>query len=204
MKIGIVNNRLGNIGSVQSALSFYKYDLVLVQNPDELDNVDLIVLAGVGNFSAGVGTLKKLGFWSKLNDLVLVKKRPVLGICLGMQFFANVSFENGKTPGFGWIKGQVVRIDEKKARVPHMGWNKVESTDKRIFKGILHNYFYFMHSYHFIPENPQSTLATTLHGGERIVSAVRKHNILGFQFHPEKSQGDGLRLLRNSIDYLLC
>lgn len=200
MKIGIINNSLGNVGSVYSAFEFYKYDVKLVNDPGELDGCDVIVMAGVGNFNTGVTKLKQLHFWDKLNEEAMVKKKPLLGICLGMQMFADVSYEGGENKGFGWIKGKVVKIEGSSVKVPHIGWDEVTPLDDRLFKGIRYSAFYFMHSYHFIPEDRSTVKAVIRYGDIEIVSAVGKDNIIGVQFHPEKSQGDGLRLLRNFLE----
>jgi len=200
MKVGIINYSLGNVGSVLSALQFYKAEIVLVSQPSEIDSCDLLVLAGVGNFKTAVSRLKAAGFWAALDRAVVKEEKPLFGICLGMQLYADLSSEGGEQAGFGWIKGNVVKIDDKSVRVPHMGWNEVKSTDKTLFKGMRYNYFYFMHSYHFIPEDKKTIIATTKYGGTDIVAAVRQKNIIGVQFHPEKSQGDGLRLIRNLLE----
>ena len=202
MKIGIVNYSLGNVGSVYSAFEFYKYDVSLVNRPADLKNVDMIVLAGVGNFTIAAGRLKALNFVSALHKEVIIKKKPVLGICLGMQLFADESEEGSKVKGLGWIPGKVVAMKSGTVRIPHIGWNEVKGLDRNVFPGLRYNQFYFMHSYKFIPEDPKAIIATTEYGDVSIVSAVRKDNIIGVQFHPEKSQGDGLRLLHNVVEAL--
>ncbi len=204
MKIGIINNKIGNIGSVYSALQFYNYDILVINAPTELAKVDITILAGVGNFKAGAQTLRKLHFWEPLQKYVVEKKKPLIGLCLGMQLFADVSYENGESTGFGWIPGKVVRLDGKKARIPHIGWNRVDGNDRLVFKNLLYNNFYFMHSYHLIPHDKSLIIGTTQCGNETIVSGIKKKNIIGFQFHPEKSQGDGLRILKNAIETLTC
>lgn len=200
MKIGIVNTSIGNVGSVFSAFQFYKYDVILVNSPAELEDVDAIVLAGVGNFNTAVAKLESLSFWNALNEQVLVKRKPILGICLGMQLFADVSYEDGENAGFGWIKGKVMKIEDNSVRVPHIGWNDVKPVDNALFRGMLYNSFYFMHSYHFVPNDHRDVQAITQYGNLELVSALRKDNIVGVQFHPEKSQGDGLRFLRNFLE----
>jgi len=204
MKIGIVNYNIGNIGSVRSAFRFFKLDVRFVQTPQELENVDVIVLAGVGNFITAVRRLKALKMWDKIDKEVTVKKKPVIGICLGMQLFSDLSYEGGRTKGFGWIEGQVVKMDGKDLRIPHIGWNRVNTSGKGIFNGIQNNYFYFMHSYHFVPKNKNLICGVTDYGDLKIVSAVKKDNIIGVQFHPEKSQSGGLRLLKNMIKEINC
>ena len=202
MSIGIINYSLGNIGSVKSALDFYNYDVSVITDPKEIDNVDLIVLAGVGNYATASERLKKFRFWDQLDEEVRCNGKPVLGICLGMQMFADQGFEDGVHNGFGWIPGNVIRMEGDHLRVPHIGWNQVTSTDNPLFAGVLNNYFYFMHSYHFVPKEKSAILATTDYFGLRFVSAVRKKNIVGVQFHPEKSQGDGLRILKNFVEMM--
>jgi glutamine amidotransferase len=199
-KIGIVNQGIGNVGSVHSALAFYRYDVLLVNKPSDLKDISIIVLAGVGNFPTAVSKMKDSKLWDKINEEVLVKKKPVIGICLGMQLFADVGYEGGKHRGFGWIKGKVVKLNAGNLKLPHMGWNKVDALDTALFGGMRYNFFYFMHSYHFLPDDNRIVAATTNYGDVKIVSAVRQGNIVGVQFHPEKSQADGLRLLRNMIE----
>ncbi|OGW13375.1 MAG: imidazole glycerol phosphate synthase, glutamine amidotransferase subunit [Nitrospirae bacterium GWA2_42_11] len=201
MKIGIVNYSLGNVGSVYSAFGFYGYDVALVRRPEELEKYDVIVLAGVGNFNTAVSKLKQYQFWDRLNYEVTVKKKPVLGICLGMQLFADISYEGGENKGFGWISGRVVKIEDHSTKVPHIGWDEIKPLDDKLFKGMQNNSFYYMHSYHFVPEDKGVTKAVTRYGDLEIVAAIRKDNIVGVQFHPEKSQGDGLRLLRNFLEF---
>lgn len=203
MKIGIVNYSIGNVGSVYSAFKFYKYDTLLIDKPKALSDVNIIVLAGVGNFPTAISRLKELNLWDAINEEVLNKKKPVLGICLGMQLFADISYENGENKGFGWIKGKVVRMDSQSVRVPHIGWDEVKSSDDKLFKGMRYNCFYFMHSYHFVLEDKDANIATTYYGNLKICTAVKKDNIIGVQFHPEKSQGDGLRFLKNTVEAML-
>ena len=200
MRIGIVNNRMGNFGSVMSAFQFYGHDVVMLDSPDMLSSADIVILAGVGNFNTAVARLKENGFWDGLNEAVLVKKKPILGICLGMQLFATRSFENGETAGFNWIPGDVRKIEDPTVRVPHIGWDDVEPNEPELFSTVRSNSFYFMHGYHFVPEDGGVVTSITRYGNTNIVSSVRKDNIMGVQFHPEKSQGDGMRFLRNCLE----
>jgi len=200
MKIGIINNSLGNVGSVQSALEFYGHEINLIETPDEITNSSVLLLAGVGNFKTAVLKLKKLNLWNKINEEVIERKKPILGICLGMQLFADFSYEGGKTEGFGWISGEVKKIENDQVRVPHIGWNYVNPCNKTLFRGIRYGYFYYMHSYHFIPNNQDVIMAYTPYRNTNIVAAVKNDNIIGVQFHPEKSQGDGLRIFKNILE----
>lgn len=204
MRIGIINYSIGNVGSVLSAFSFYDYDTVLVGDARDLAAVDVTVLAGVGNFKTATKRLLETGFWDALNEHVVEKQKPVLGICLGMQLFSSVSHEDGETQGLGWIPGEVRLIEDPSVRVPHIGWDDVRTSDEQLFARVRSHDFYFMHSYHFVPADPSVVIATTRYGHTDLVAAVRKHNVVGVQFHPEKSQGDGLRLLRNYVEAVFC
>jgi glutamine amidotransferase len=201
-KIAIVNYSIGNVGSVYSALKFYNYNVDLAATPEILRSADMLVLAGVGNYPAAISKLKELSLWEVMNELVITKKKPVLGICLGMQLFADIGYENGENKGFGWIPGKVVKMEGKDLKIPHIGWNEIMPRHAELFKNSRYNFFYFMHSYHFVPDDDSAVIATTRYGGLEICSAVRKDNIIGMQFHPEKSQGDGLRLLRSAVESL--
>jgi glutamine amidotransferase len=169
-----------------------------------MNNIDIIVLAGVGNFLSASARLKDMHFWDKLNEDVLIKKKPTLGICLGMHLFSTISYEGGENNGFDWISGKVVKIQDDKLRVPHMGWNQVACSDKGLINSMENPYFYFMHSYHFVPDDKEVIIATTNYGNVEIVSAVKKDNIIGVQFHPEKSQGDGLRFINRFVEVSLA
>ena len=201
-KIGIVDYSIGNVGSVYSAFKFYDYDVSLINTPDKLKSADMIVLAGVGNYPTAISKLKELHLWDAINGLVTEKKKPLLGICLGMQLFADVGYENGENRAFGWISGKVVKMEGEGLRVPHIGWNEIEVRGAALFENSRYNFFYFMHSYHFIPHDKKVVIATTRYGDLEICSAVSKDNIIGVQFHPEKSQSDGLRLLHKAVECL--
>jgi len=204
MNIGIINYSLGNVGSVYSAFGFYKYNVRVVNRPSDLDSTDIIIMAGVGNFKTAAAKLNEANFWDKLNEEVLVKKKPVLGICLGMQLFADSSLEGGENKGFGWVKGKVVRLPSNSARIPHIGWDEISITEQNMFKGVRYNSFYFMHSFHFIPEDNNLVIGRMKYGDSQVVAAIKKDNIVGVQFHPEKSQGDGLRFLKNFVESMKC
>ena len=121
-----------------------------------------------------------------------------------MHLFSTISYEGGENKGFDWISGKVVKIQDDKLRVPHMGWNQVACSDKGLIKSMENPYFYFMHSYHFVPDDKEVIIATTNYGNVEIVSAVKKDNIIGVQFHPEKSQGDGLRFINRFVEASLA
>jgi len=186
MKIGIINYGRSNIGSVRSALRFYNFDTCDINEAADIGKADILVLAGVGNFAASHAKLTTLGFWDTLDRAVMEQHKPI----------------NGEPAGFGWIAGEVKKIDNLKLKIPHIGWDEVVPSQQGdpLFSQIKYNYYYFMHSYHCIPKNSVDIAATTDYSGFRFVSAVRKGTIMGVQFHPEKSQIDGLRLLKNFVE----
>ncbi len=197
--IGILNYGMGNLRSVANALSFLGLDFFVVSKAEEIRRADKLVLPGVGAFGAGMKNLGDFGFLPVLQDEVLAKKKPILGICLGMQLFAERGFEDGEHPGLGWIPGAVRRIEPKDRalKVPHMGWNEARiQKDSLLFQGIAPNSnFYFVHSYYL--DCPPKYISSTCDYGLEFTASVEWRNMYGTQFHPEKSQDAGLTLLRN-------
>lgn len=198
MNVAIVNISIGNVGSVEEAFRFLGAEVRLADIPAELAGAGLVVLAGVGNFMTAAAKLRQSGFRQALQREVGAGM-PILGICLGMQLFADVGQEGEGTPGFGWIPGRVLRLSGTGCKVPHIGWNLSNPTPSNVFPYGPQAY-YFMHSYHFLPDDPAHILATTAYGEQQIVSAVRRENVVGVQFHPEKSQGEGLRFLKAVLE----
>ena len=198
--IGIVDYGLGNI---QAFLNIYKnlnISAMPVRTADELAAAKRIILPGVGSFDWAMERLNGSGMRESLDDLVMGKQLPVLGVCVGMQMLARCS-EEGNLPGLGWIPGDVKRFDEhrftQKTHLPHMGWNDVRpSAIDSLFHGMTDPRFYFLHSYYFSPDNSAQILATTDYNGE-FASAVWMGHIFGTQFHPEKSHQWGIQLLKN-------
>jgi len=169
-----------------------------------LARADGIVLPGVGAFGDGMKNLERRGLLPVLNDKVVRNKTPYLGVCLGMQFLAELGLEHGEHKGLGWIPGSCVRIQSKNPalKVPHMGWNDLQLTrpESPLLREVADGTaFYFVHSYHFVPADTACVIATADHGGT-LTAAVQQAHIFGVQFHPEKSQGAGLKLLRNFAD----
>jgi len=199
--VAIVDYGMGNVASVKKALNFLKVDNKITNDFDEINESDSILLPGVGSFSQGMQNLKSSGLDALLSDLVLDKKKHFLGICLGMQLVAQKGYEPDATEGLGWISGEVIPIDFKEVRVPHMGWNNVQILNYTYFKEISNLDYYFIHSYHFVPED-KSIIAATVNYGEDIVAAIQKDNIFVAQFHPEKSQNAGIQLLKNYFNYV--
>jgi glutamine amidotransferase len=197
MKIGILNYGLGNIGSVESALQFLKLSPIVVSEPAQIKQLDALVVAGVGHYSHSMKILTEGALNDSFRDFALTRRKPVLGICLGMQLFSTTSEEgDSEVAGLGWIPGKVVKLTGHE-KIPHIGW--VHLTDTR---GNLHGKansgpFYFMHSYHFVVADPAHITSWAHHGEQKFVASVQKDNLFGVQFHPEKSQGDGIRLLND-------
>lgn len=205
MKLAIVDYGVGNIQSILNAFS--RLDLKLIgvsKKKGELSKMDGLILPGVGAFGTCVAKLKKDGLIDILNELVIIKKKPILGICVGMQLMANMSKENGCHEGFGWIPGKVISIDKKKVNlpIPHVGWNNINiKKPNSIFEGINNNsHFYFDHSYHYICE--KKYVIATCKYGMKLNVAIKSRNIFGVQFHPEKSSLNGLRLYKGFINYV--
>ena len=214
MKVGVIDYGVGNLGSVMRALEELRVMPVLVTRAIDLHAVDSLILPGVGNFSDCVRLLNDGGWFQALQDEVQGGKKPLLGVCLGMQLLASCSMEGANhdefngTPGLGFIPGRVVHLNSLGChlRVPHVGWNAVTPASMRggLFDGIpVGTDFYFVHSYAFVPDNPADVLATTDYGIP-VTAAVRKGHVWGTQFHPEKSSRAGFRLLRNFIEDRQC
>jgi len=201
-RVVILKYGMGNIDSVVRAVEECGGHPAVAEGPRDLDRATHIILPGVGAYPQGIGHLRSRGFPGALEEAVMSRGIPLLGICLGMQFLATLSREGGETPGFGWIPGEVVRLvpSSPAERVPHIGWNNVfPEGSPEIFAGIPREKdFYFVHSYHFACRDRDAVIATTPYCGT-FASAVRKENVIGVQFHPEKSQKAGFRLLRNFI-----
>lgn len=192
---------MGNIQSVVNGFEAIGAKVIVIQNPGELSDVKGIVLPGVGAFGDGMENLNKFGFIESLQKQVFDKGKPLLGICLGLQLLANRSYEHGQHEGLGWIPGEVVKLQKSEnrcIRVPHVGWNNVEVVNRSgLFRDIEESpTFYFVHSYALIPED-ESMVSSYCHHGNKIVASVEYNNISATQFHPEKSQKDGLKILSN-------
>lgn len=202
--IGIVDYGLGNILSVYHALEMVGAEVQICARPENLMAVDRIVLPGVGAFRDGMVNLLERGFIEILEKAVFDKGKPIIGICLGMQVMARKSFEGGEHQGLGWIEGDVVELQPSNPslRVPHIGWNDIQyRQDSLLFEGLpVSPDFYFVHSYYLNCDNKEDVDATCDYGGT-VTAAVRKNNIFATQFHPEKSQDYGLKILENFIKW---
>jgi len=198
--IALVNYGLGNIQAFHHIYMRLNLPVVIASTPDDLRGADKIILPGVGAFDWAMKRLDDSGLRTALDELVLEKRVPVLGICVGMQMMAKRS-EEGVLPGLGWLDAVVKRFDTahlpQKTHLPHMGWNDaVPAVESPLFAGLSAPRFYFLHSYYFAPGQPSQTLATT-HYGINFTSAAADRHIYGVQFHPEKSHGWGIQLLNN-------
>eukprot|EP01156_Anaeramoeba_ignava_P017848 Anaeramoba_ignava/a90155_52.p4 GENE.a90155_52~~a90155_52.p4 ORF type:complete len:198 (-),score=9.59 a90155_52:1235-1828(-) len=196
---------MGNLRSVQKAFKKLGSNAIITNDIDIIKDSSKIVLPGVGSFKDAMRHLEELNLIELLNNEVLSKRKPFLGICLGMQLIASKSYENGETDGLQWIDAEVVKFefDEQKLKVPHVGWNNVNiKGNNPLYEGIEDNSdFYFVHSYHFKTEDENIISSITDYGFD-FVSSVRKDNIFAFQFHPEKSQTVGLKLIENFINFV--
>lgn len=197
--VAIIDYGMGNVASVQKALNFLKVKNIITDDLTIISKSKCIILPGVGSFAQGMENLRKKNLEEVLNEMVLEKNIPFLGICLGMQLI----IENGTEPvdckGLGWIKGSVVKLDAPGLAVPHLGWNDITVSQPAYFNDIADKDYYFIHSYHMLPEE-KSVIAATVNYGKELVAAVRQNNIFATQFHPEKSQNAGLMLLKNFFE----
>lgn len=202
MKVAVIDYGMGNLHSVSKALETVGAEVVIAGKPDDLQTADRIVLPGVGSFAEGMHQLHARGLIIALHKEVMEEQKPFLGICLGMQLAASSGEENGHARGLGWIDGKVQRLDpeDKLNKVPHMGWNDITLTrESMLFQGVRGALtFYFVHSYHFIPSDPSVVSAVCDHGGP-FAAVIEKDNIHLVQFHPEKSQSMGLKILENFL-----
>jgi len=200
--VALVDYGAGNLHSVANALKAAGCDAVTVTaSPDVVRAADRIVLPGVGSFRACAEGLRAIPHLEEaMRERVLVGAAPFLGICVGMQLLADRGVEHGVTPGLGWIGGEVRPIErtDPAIKIPHMGWNDVEPTAHPAL--VEPGEAYFLHSYHFVPDDGRSIAAMTDHGGG-LVAAVARDNLVGVQFHPEKSQAYGLALLARFLEW---
>lgn len=198
----IVDYNLGNLFSVAKAFEMLGAAVKVSGEIADIERADRLVLPGIGAFNDGMTYLRAKGLDVALTNEVLKKRKPFLGICLGMQLLAPVGFEFGEHPGLGWIDGSARKLDAEKLglKVPHIGWNDVAVVgDSVLFKEIKPNAdFYFVHSYQLIPADQSLITATAQYGGT-ITAAIERGNIFATQFHPEKSQDNGLKLLENFL-----
>ncbi len=207
MNVTIVDYKSGNISSVINSFKEVARDKVKIEVTSDINKIkssDKVVLPGQGSFKSCTDALKSInGLVETLNEFVINYKKPLLGICVGLQMFADTGYEETETKGLGWISGKVTKIENQngKYKLPHIGWNEINILkDSRIFKDIKDkSHMYFVHSYEFVPNDKNVVSATTNYSSNH-VCAVEKDNIFGTQFHPEKSDKIGLKIIDNFIN----
>ena len=207
MKVTIVDYNSGNISSVINSFKEVAKDKVNIEVTADLNKInssDKVVLPGQGSFKSCVDALNKInGLTEALSEFAINNKKPLLGICVGLQMFADIGYEETETKGLGWISGKVSKVDNQngKYKLPHIGWNQINIVKQsKIFENIENNsHMYFVHSYEFIPEDKNVISATTDYSSN-IVCSVERENIFGTQFHPEKSDKLGLKIIDNFIN----
>ena len=207
MNVTIVDYKSGNISSVINSFKDVAKDKVKIEVTSDINKIkssDKVVLPGQGSFKSCTDALKSInGLVETLNEFAIDNKKPLLGICVGLQMFADTGYEEIETKGLGWISGKVTKIENQngKYKLPHIGWSEINILkDSRIFKDIKDkSHMYFVHSYDFVPKDKNIVLATTDYSSNH-VCAVEKDNIFGTQFHPEKSDKIGLKIIDNFID----
>jgi glutamine amidotransferase len=202
--IAIIDYGSGNIAAISSIYKSLGISHNVVSDTASLPFADKYILPGVGNFDFTMNAIRANGILTTLNEQILILKKPILGICVGMQLMADSS-EEGKGIGLGWIKGKVSRIKSSQSglRLPHMGWNSISIKDNSLL--LLKNIdpimgFYFLHSYRFVPQDLSSIMATTEYGDSLVCGISNHENIFGVQFHPEKSHNNGVQLFKNFSD----
>lgn len=202
--IGIIHCGIGNLSSVANAIDHLGGDPLIVSDPAQLEECEKIILPGVGSFAHAMEALLGAGFGPALQDHVIGQKKPTLGICLGMQLMASRGMEGGGCDGLGWFAGSVekVLVEKSSARIPHVGWNQIKSQRPHaLMQGVPPAAdFYFVHSYTMRPSDPGALIATCDYG-DGVTAIVGRDNIFATQFHPEKSQDHGLRILGNFLDW---
>jgi glutamine amidotransferase len=202
--IVIIDYGLGNLGSIKNMLKKIGTEALISSNPSDIKRAEKLILPGVGKFDQGIKNLKNLGLIPVLSERVLEEMTPILGICLGMQLFTNRS-EEGVSIGLGWIDAETVRFkfenSQSNLKIPHMGWNLIKVCQKNTLLDDMNqeSRYYFVHSYHVVCKNENEILSKTCYGYD-FVSSIKKGNIYGVQFHPEKSHKCGMKLLNNFVN----
>ena len=207
MNVTIVDYQSGNISSVINSFKQVAKNKINLEVTSDLNKIklsDKLILPGQGSFKSCVDSLNSInGLVDTLKEFAITNKKPLLGICVGLQMFADVGYEEAETKGLGWISGKVSKIDNQngKFKLPHIGWNEIEiQKESKIFKDIKNkSHMYFVHSYEFIPED-KSVISATTDYSSKIVCSIERDNLFGTQFHPEKSDKTGLNMIKNFLD----
>ena len=207
MNVTIVDYQSGNISSVINSFKQVAKNKINLEVTSDLNKIklsDKLILPGQGSFKSCVDSLNSInGLVDTLKEFAITNKKPLLGICVGLQMFADVGYEEAETKGLGWISGKVSKIDNQngKFKLPHIGWNEIEiQKESKIFKDIKNkSHMYFVHSYEFIPED-KSVISATTDYSSKIVCSIERENLFGTQFHPEKSHKTGLNMIKNFLN----
>jgi glutamine amidotransferase len=197
--VAIIDYGMGNVASVKKALNFLKIENVITGDHEVIKKAKTILLPGVGSFAQGMKNLNDRGLVELLTDEVVVRRKKFLGICLGMQLIMEKGTEPYDCLGLGWVKGSVVKFELQNLNVPHMGWNNIQVLNDTYYKECQTDDFYFIHSYHVVPEKEEDIAATVRYGFD-VVASIQKDNIFATQFHPEKSQTAGLSILKTFFE----
>lgn len=199
MKVVIIDYGMGNVASVQKALDFLKIESIISNQKQDIIKAKYIILPGVGSFKQGMDNLQKFDLVDILTTEVIANKKPFLGICLGMQLIAKYGTEPVDCNGLGWINGTIKKIVEPQKNIPHLGWNEINTPNNGFITAFNAKDFYFIHSYHFDIEDKTQIAATVKYGND-YVAAIQYQNIFATQFHPEKSQDAGLKLIKTFFE----
>jgi glutamine amidotransferase len=202
--VAVVDYGMGNLRSVYNAIDLLGFEATIINSPEKLSNFDRVILPGVGSYGVCMQNLNNLSFSQAIKEFVDTGK-PLMGICLGMQVLADKGLEGGEFVGLGLVEGEVVRLEltEKNLKIPHVGWNAVNFNNPGhlLTKGLKQDStFYFTHSYHFNTKKDENIFGITSYGSD-FVSAIIRENVFATQFHPEKSQDNGLTLLKNFLSW---
>jgi glutamine amidotransferase len=197
--VAIVDYGMGNVASVQKALNFLNINNVITNEHSVIKDSSVILLPGVGSFFQGMKNLNDRNLVDLLTEEVMIKQKPFLGICLGMQLIMETGNEPHECKGLGWIEGEVKKFELLDLNIPHMGWNNIHVLNNKYFNKLENSDFYFIHSYHVMTSNHKDIAATVNYGFD-VVASIQKDNIFATQFHPEKSQVAGLSLLKSFFD----
>ena len=204
MTVGIVDYGMGNVFSVKNTMDYLGSNCEICSDPLDLKKYEKIILPGVGSFSDCIKNLERKKFIHQLNNLVVKEKKPILGICLGMQIMATLGYEGGESKGLGWFDAEVklIEVKNKKIKIPNIGWEEIKKNkNSLIFKNINSNLeFYFIHSYFMDCKNKNDITSFYNIENKLITASIEKENIFGTQFHPEKSEKTGLKIIDNFIN----
>lgn len=205
--LALIDYEMGNVRSISNAFNLLGEEIQITDDPKIISDSEGIILPGVGAFSDGMNNLKRKGLIPILKEQVLEKKKPYLGICLGLEFLAEKSYEGGTHEGLGWVKGVITKIvpNDNSLKVPHIGWDDTTVLkDDVLLKELEDPIFYYLHSYYLKPDDLEKKNITSVcdYGGVKITATIHKDNIFATQFHPEKSQETGLKLLKNFVESL--